>query len=297
MPRIQSKFENIPLAKRIYWPSVMTLLLMHAFAIYGFHFLLHGTSSLILLLTTLALFHFITGCLGISLGFHRLLSHRSFAAPLWLSRTLATCGTLAWQGGPLTWVALHRSHHRHVNTLGDPHAASRGYWFSHVLWACLKAPNGFRLRRLAQQAPDLSNDRYLLWLERNQIGLNVGIVALLLTAARILSGTWNEAIGFISVVVALRVCIVWHSTWLINSWAHLRASEPSDGKNCHFLALFTYGEGLHANHHQTPLSANFSKGPAEVDLGFLVLRAFGALGALRLSEKTSQTNRKMRSSA
>ena len=78
--------------------------------------------------------YFISGCLGITLSYHRQLSHRSFTTPKWLEYTLAYCGVLAAQGDPLEWVSSHRYHHLHTDTPLDPHSTYEGFWWSHAGW-------------------------------------------------------------------------------------------------------------------------------------------------------------------
>lgn len=87
--------------------------------------------------TNLALFagmYFITGCLGITLTYHRLLSHKSFAVPKWLEYILAYCGVLAVQGDPMEWASSHRYHHMHTDTPLDPHSPYEGFFWSHMGW-------------------------------------------------------------------------------------------------------------------------------------------------------------------
>ena len=76
----------------------------------------------------------VTGCLGITLSFHRQLSHRSFKTPKWLEYALAYCGVLAVQGDPIEWVSSHRYHHLHTDTPLDPHSPYEGFWWSHMGW-------------------------------------------------------------------------------------------------------------------------------------------------------------------
>ena len=84
--------------------------------------------------TSLLFFYWVTACLGVTLGYHRLLSHRSFIVPRWLERFFATCGAISCQHGPIDWVGLHRHHHSFSDTEVDHHNSKRGFWWSHMGW-------------------------------------------------------------------------------------------------------------------------------------------------------------------
>jgi stearoyl-CoA desaturase (delta-9 desaturase) len=245
--------------------------LVHVLAILA---LLHWSTSGAVLLV---LMHVVTGCFGISLGYHRLLAHRAYEAPVWVRRAFAVCGALALQGGPLSWVAIHRAHHRHDGRTGDAHAASRGFWWSHIGWVFHRAPNGFRFRKLTAQVPDVASDPFMLALERHHLALNVLVFLALMPLFGLQAALW---------AVPLRTVIVWHTTWLVNSLAHaapLRGQGEAEPRNVLWLSLVSYGEGLHRNHHEQPNAASFQKRPGDVDLGFRALRLLAASRAVRVS--------------
>lgn len=204
--------------------------------------------------------------IGISVGFHRGLSHCAFAAPRALMLSFSALGTLALQGGPITWVGLHRAHHKFADREGDPHSAARGFWWSHVLWAFHKGPNGYRPMRLAGLTHEVARDPVLRWLERNHLIFNLGMFG----AGIVLLGPAVALWAF-----PLRIVFVWHLAWLVNSLAHdsRRAREmPGDSaRNLHAFALISFGEGLHANHHERPRRASFARRWYEVDVGFAFL--------------------------
>jgi stearoyl-CoA desaturase (delta-9 desaturase) len=217
--------------------------------------------------------HVLTGCLGVSVGLHRLLAHRAFQASPPVRNLLATLGTLAYQGGPLRWAALHRAHHRHADGPGDPHARTQGFFFSHVGWAFVKAPNGYRYRQLKRQVPDLASVPWLVALEKHQSAVNLGAFAL----AVALCG-WQVALW----AFPLRIVATWHATWLVNSVAHApvsaEAKAGATARNLPWLALLTYGEGFHANHHAAPRAPRLGVGSIFWDQGYLVIAALCALG-------------------
>lgn len=208
---------------------------------------------------------------GITLGFHRLLSHRSYFAPLWLARILAFLGTLALQGGVLSWCAAHRSHHAHTDQRGDPHSITNGRWWSHIIWAIHKGPNGFRYKQFDKLAHDLHSDPVLRFLERYILGINLALFA-----GTFLIFGWQVAL----LVFPLRIVFGWHTTFFVNSLAHdtalARQSQPS-AKNVFWISLLTFGEGFHKNHHAHPGRANFANSWYQLDFGYWILKVFKLL--------------------
>jgi sn-2 palmitoyl-lipid 9-desaturase len=194
------------------------------------------------------LLHWLFGGIGICLGFHRLLSHRSFQVPKWLEYAIAILGALAIQGGPIFWVSGHRQHHaftEHVDK--DPYSAQRGFWWSHMLWILYPRPEFFDPEIYQSFAPDLMRQPFYRWLDRNFLMLQVPL-GLVLYAL----GGWS----FVIYGIAVRSVLLWHSTWLVNSAAHLqgyRTFESEDGaRNSWLVSFLTYGEGWHNNHHAHP---------------------------------------------
>lgn len=192
--------------------------------------------------------HWLFGSIGICLGYHRLLTHRSLQVPKALEYAFALLGALALQGGPIFWVAGHRLHHAFTEDIDkDPYSAQRGFWWSHMLWIMYPRPEFFATEIYRQSAPDLARDAFYTWLDRYFLLLQLPLGALLYFV-----GGWS----FVVYGVFVRVVLLWHSTWLINSATHLfgkRTFETDDGsRNLWWAALLTFGEGWHNNHHAYP---------------------------------------------
>ena len=143
---------------RLNWITVGALCLFHAGALAAL-FLFTWPA----LWTALALL-WISGGWGIGMGYHRLLTHRGYETPRWLEYTLAVCGALALQGGPLFWVATHRLHHQNADKSGDPHSPRDGWWWAHAGWLVRGDP--MRDTALAPYVPDLRRDSFHCWLEK-----------------------------------------------------------------------------------------------------------------------------------
>lgn len=221
----------------------------------------------------LALILYSANCLGITVGYHRLLTHRSFKARRWLAYLMVTLGALSAQAGPATWVAIHRLHHANSDEADDPHDASRGFWWAHLGWMLHLPPRRLDANFTKRFARDILEDRYYRLLDRVFFPLCL------------LSGVLVWAIGgwpWVIWAMFLRIAAVFHATWLVNSAAHMfgyRTYSTGDrSTNCWWVALITFGEGWHNNHHAFPTSARHGRRWWEVDLSWLLIQALARCG-------------------
>jgi len=218
----------------------------------------------------------ISGSLGIGMGYHRLLTHRSYKTPKWVEYLLTVCATLTLEGGPIFWVATHRIHHRFTDQEGDPHSPRDGKWWSHMGWIL----QGRSMHNdtadttiLARHVPDLVRDKFHLWISKYHY-LPIVILGSLLLAL----GGWP----FLLWGIFLRTVVGLHATWLVNSathiWGSRRFATRDDSTNNWFVAFLTFGEGWHNNHHAHPTSARHGVEWYEMDMnwyGIWALKAFG----------------------
>jgi len=215
----------------------------------------------------------VTGGLGITLGFHRLLTHRSFRVPRWVEYVLTVCGTMAFQGGPTRWVATHRVHHAFSDRPQDPHSPNRGFWWAHMMWLFAHDEVLDHPTKHLRYVPELARDRFHMFLQKTQL-----FQLALLGAALYAWGGWP----FLIWGVFVRTSFVYHSTWLVNSAAHIwgyQTFETNEGsRNNWFVALLTYGEGWHNNHHAYPYSAAHGLRWWEIDLTYLTIRLLALFG-------------------
>jgi stearoyl-CoA desaturase (delta-9 desaturase) len=226
--------------------------------------------------TALVVLYWLTACLGVTIGYHRLLCHRSFRVPRWLERFFATCGALSCQHGPIDWVGLHRHHHKFSDTDADHHNSHRGFWWSHMSWMFEEIPAMAAVPRLTG---DLARDPYYRWLNSWFLILQVLLGGLLFWI-----GTVTGAGGWALVLwgIPLRLVLVYHATWLVNSathcWGYARHDSGDQSRNNPWVAAVTFGEGWHNNHHAFPHSARHGFGPREFDLTWQHIRLLRALG-------------------
>lgn len=210
---------------------------------------------------------------GITIGFHRLLTHRSYKTSKWLEYVFTLCGTLACQGGPISWTVVHRLHHKHSDDAGDPHSARTGFWWSHMGWMFVNIPRKVSQEVRERITPDLMKDPVHRTIDRHMLTIAVMSGALLFHF-----GGWS----WLVYGMFLRLTLVYHATWLVNSAAHkfgYRTHATRDlSTNCWWVALLTFGEGWHNNHHAFPRSARHGLGWWELDLTFLVISGLEKLG-------------------
>ncbi len=221
--------------------------------------------------------HWLFGSIGICLGYHRLLSHRSFQVPQWLEYLIALIGAAALQGGPIFWVAGHRLHHAYTEDEDkDPYSARRGFWWSHMLWIFYPRSEFFKYEDYKRFAPDLVRDPFYRWLNRNFLLLQLP-VALILYAL----GGWS----FVIYGVVLRAVLLWHTTWMINSvthmWGYRTFTTEDNSCNLWWAAIFTYGEGWHNNHHAYPNVAKAGWRWWEIDMTWWVIWLLKQVGLAR----------------
>ena len=210
MPTITQETRNLdvvefPTSKQtLNWPTTLVLVMLHIGAIAAL-FMFSWTN----LALTLFLLWFATG-LGISMGYHRLHTHRSYQVPLALEYLFAFCGAMTFEGGPIFWVATHRIHHQKSDMPGDPHSPRDGGWWAHVGWILLGEAKHNNTRLMSKYAPDLAKHRFYVWLNNYHWVPNVARAAL--RNGRAVDG----AVGNLpSDVVGL------HVTWLVNSATHM----------------------------------------------------------------------------
>ena len=217
--------------------------------------------------TSLLFFYWVTACLGVTLGYHRLLSHRSFVVPRWLERFFATCGAISCQHGPIDWVGLHRHHHSFSDTEVDHHNSKKGFWWSHMGWMFKDVE---ALKAVPKLSADLIKDPYYRFLNKYFLFLQIPIgLSLYAIGQKLGVGGWALVLWGIP----LRLVVVYHVTWLVNSATHCWGKAPFESgdssKNNAWVAALTFGEGWHNNHHAFPNSAKQGLFKGQIDLSLI----------------------------
>jgi stearoyl-CoA desaturase (Delta-9 desaturase) len=249
------------------WPTTVILVLIHIGALAAFFFFTWKA-----LIATVILYWVATG-LGISMGYHRLHTHRSYKVPRWMEYFFAVCGTLTLEGGPIFWTAIHRIHHQRSDLPGDPHSPREGAWWAHVGWILVGETKHNNTMLLGKYAPDLAKDPFYVWLNNYHWVPNVALAVLLYAVGGLPFLLWA---GFFRIVFGL------HATWLVNSATHMwggrRFATRDDSRNNWWVALISFGEGWHNNHHAHPTSARHGLAWYEFDPSWLQIKLLKRLG-------------------
>ncbi len=237
--------------------------------------------------TSLLFFYWVTACLGVTLGYHRLLSHRSFIVPRWLERFFATCGAISCQHGPIDWVGLHRHHHSFSDTEVDHHNSKKGFWWSHMGWMFKDVE---ALKAVPKLSADLIKDPYYRFLNKYFLFLQIPIgLSLYAIGQKLGVGGWALVLWGIP----LRLVVVYHVTWLVNSATHCWGKAPFESgdssKNNAWVAALTFGEGWHNNHHAFPNSARQGLLRGQIDITWehiKILAKFGLAKKVKLPSRS-----------
>ncbi|HEY8203691.1 MAG TPA: fatty acid desaturase [Pyrinomonadaceae bacterium] len=259
-----------PREKTFKWGTAIFLFASHSAAIAALFF--WSWPALI----CAAIIYWVAGSLGIGMGFHRLITHRGYQVPKPVEYFLVLCGTLALEGGPIQWVTTHRIHHAHTDQQGDPHTPRDGGWWAHIGWILRGTAQDHNQETLERYAPDVLKDPFYRWLAKFY-----WLPTLVLGLALFAFGGW----GVMLWGIFLRLTLGLHSTWLVNSATHLwgrkRFETGEDSRNSWWVALLTFGEGWHNNHHAHPTSARHGLKWYEIDFNWWGIRVLQFLGLAR----------------
>jgi stearoyl-CoA desaturase (delta-9 desaturase) len=276
---------------RVVWSYAITVAVYHILALLALLPWFYSATGVWLAIAGVYVF----GGLGINLCYHRLLTHRALVCPKWLEHGFAILGVCSMQDTPARWVAVHRRHHEHSDKRDDPHSPLAGFFWSHAGWMLLENRDLARLGIYDRYAKDILRDPFYRRLERTllypiivlsswAVFFGAGFAIALATG-----GGVPEAFRFGASLlvwgVFVRVVLVWHITWSVNSLAHLwgyqNYATGEYSRNNWLVAVLTSGEGWHNNHHADPRSARHGHRWWELDPIFGVVSVLEALGLAR----------------
>lgn len=264
---MQKVIEFKPSKDRINWRDLAIIVVCHLLAIPAL-FMFSWQNVAVMLIG-----NWIVGSLGVGLGYHRLLTHRSFKAPKWLEYILTIFASMSLQNEAYKWVATHRLHHQFTETDKDPHSTKPGFWWAHMGWIIKGTAQDHDEATFKKYVPDLLKDKGQVLIARF-FYLPIIISGFLLYAL----GSWE----FVVWGVFVRLVFGWHTTWFVNSAAHYwgkrRFETTDDSTNNWWVAILTFGEGWHNNHHAHPVSARHGFTWYEFDQNWLTIQIFKKLG-------------------
>lgn len=264
---MKNKHSNLNLRASFNWNTVVFMGIFHIAALPAVFMFSWRTLAVTVVLW------WVSGSLGIGMGFHRLLTHRGFKTPKAVEYFLTLCGLLALEGGAINWVVTHRIHHANTDVAGDPHTPRDGHWWAHMGWILRGTAQQHEQSVMQRYAPDLMKDPVHIWLNR------------LYFVPLILCGIVLIALGGLPLLfwgIFLRVTLGLHATWLVNSATHLwgsrRFETKDDSTNSWWVALLSFGEGWHNNHHAHPRAARHGLTWYEIDMNWWGIRTLQFLG-------------------
>jgi len=217
----------------------------------------------------------VCGGLGISMGWHRLNTHRSFKTSRLVRGVLTVLGCCSWQGGPIEWVGTHRKHHSATDRpTVDPHTPREGLFWAHAGWMLYNLPyDPYRFTKDLLRVPEF------LWLEKHGWVCAWGLLLALYAV-----GNWYGGLGLSWLLWAgsLRSVLVLQATWFVNSaahrWGYRNFDTPDDSTNNRWVAYLSFGEGWHNNHHAHQASAAHGMFAGEADVTYLAIRVMERVG-------------------
>ncbi|EAQ77064.1 acyl-CoA desaturase [Blastopirellula marina] len=220
-------------------------------------------------------FYYLTGCVGITLCFHRMLTHTSYQVHYPTRMILAFIGGLAGEGSALDWVAMHRKHHAHSDQPEDPHSPEHGGLWAHMWWL-FPFRNREEQRSIHERwAPDLLKEPGMRFLDYAFIPSHLVLGGLMAFAGYCYGGSYY-ATSWVLWGMFARLVVVLHVTWFVNSashiWGYTNYETTDKSKNLWWVALTAFGEGWHNNHHAYPRMANHGHKWWEFDLTYNIIR-------------------------
>jgi len=267
------------------WPTtvfiVSTTLVAAAWPVYAYFY---GVTAAQI---ALALAYYVATGMSITVGYHRMVSHRAFRCQPWLEALFLAFGAAAWQGSALDWAADHVRHHSYTDTRRDPYNIKQGFWHAHIGWL-------FRHHQAASPPAFLTSNKLIMLQDRYYVPLAVTVSFVI---PYLLAGT-----GGLLLAGVLRLVVVHHTTWFINSWAHVGRRRPYDpdisAADNWFLSFFTFGEGFHNYHHSFPSDYRNGVSPWAWDPSKWLIWALSKIGVaydLKRIESVTQWKRRVRS--
>ncbi len=266
------------------------LIAMHALALAGLFFpSWEGLLAFVVL--------YIATGMGVTVGYHRLLTHASYSVPKSVRRTIAIVAALSGEGPALFWVAWHRLHHKYSDKPGDPHSPHHGgFWHAHTLWTMAFIDSSRYADIYLKNTKDLLKQDKAFYLAMNtyyslmHVALFVALFAFGFAWGWLVhDNAWYYAASVAGYGFFFRMIVVLHSTWLVNSAAHLWGDRPypdkDQSRNNWFVAMLTFGEGWHNNHHACQKSYRHGVEWWQPDLSACAIEAMEKVGLATIEHR------------
>jgi len=225
--------------------------------------------------------HWLTASIGICLGYHRYLAHRSLKLAKPVEFAAMALGTISGEGTPLVWSATHRMHHQKSDQEGDPHSPLEGTFWSHLWWLFVGRSKHVEQILLKRYVPELLDRPMMRFFEKTQALWLFGTGAMLTAAGWFFGGPFG-AVSFLLWGFCMRLVLAYHSTWFVNSathlWGYRNYKTRDESRNLWWVAILAYGEGWHNNHHAHPTVAPAGHRWWEIDITWWAIKALRFCG-------------------
>jgi stearoyl-CoA desaturase (delta-9 desaturase) len=265
-------------SKGLDWPVVVWIVVVHVGALAALLPMFFNWQAV-------ALFVFmswLTGSIGVCMGYHRQLTHGSFQTYKPIRWFLAFVGGLSGEGSALMWVANHRKHHLYSDKDGDPHSPRDGAWWAHMLWFMPTIDKDERDAHFQHYAPDMYRDPMMRFLDIMFLPMHLMTGILFYALGYYLGGDWQTGTSFVIWGLFLRLVYVFHVTWFVNSathiWGYRNYETSDDSRNLWWVGLLAFGEGWHNNHHAFQRMAKQGHKWWEVDITYWCILGMEKLG-------------------
>lgn len=272
----------------VLWAYLIPIIALHTLALTALIPWLFSWTGVVIMIVGVYFF----GAVGINIGYHRLLAHRSFQTTSWLERCFTLVGLACMQDTPARWVATHRMHHNHADGPGDPHSPLDDFFWSHIGWLFRRNPSVHNISVYQKYARDLLADPFYLFLEKRpawagwiylaQVPLYFALGYLVGYASAGREAAFQMGASVLVWGLFVRTVFVWHITWSVNSLTHRfgyrNYATRENSRNNWLVALLSSGEGWHNNHHWDPASASLRHRWWELDAMYLIICCLERLG-------------------
>ena len=261
--------------RKLQWSTIFIIGLIHLLALMAFDLDYFSVSGLVVGIVM----YYVAGMVGVTISYHRLLTHRSFQTYKPVEYFFTFCACQALQSGPIEWVAMHRIHHKESDEEPDPHSPLVSFLWAHAGWLFVNLPDAHTYDEYSRFAKDLHRDPWQRFFDK------FFFVIYLLTAVAIyFAGEWYGGLGMSWLVwgVFVRTVVLWHNTWAVNSVTHTfgyrNYNTDEESTNNWLVALLSFGEGWHNNHHADQRSAAHGQRWFEVDITYRLIKMMELVG-------------------
>ena len=261
--------------RKLQWETIFIIGVIHLLALMAFDLSYFSVSGLVLGIVM----YFVAGMVGVTMSYHRLLTHRSFQTYKPVEYFLTFCACQALQSGPIEWVAMHRIHHKESDEEPDPHSPLVNFLWAHAGWLFVSLPDAHTYQEYSRFAKDLHRDKWQRFFDMFFFPIYVLTAVVIYFAGEVYGGL---GMSWLVWGVFVRTVVLWHCTWAVNSVTHTfgyrNYNTDEESTNNWLVAIFSFGEGWHNNHHADQRSAAHGQRWFEVDITYRLIKIMELVG-------------------